>query len=287
MVTTKVRTGCVVFWTLAAFADRARLKGGWNAAGFAHAVPDERENVSVLRDALAEVFGGSRFLVRPLSARNGFTVVREVRGEDENTFATVLTAKVFGSELPTIAGDQSKSQEVLAAYARHAGRVTSQQVSAALVRILQELGGTRLRPSGSVYWLPGDQADAWRAVTQAVESAADGGTSVGYVISHELDADSVVAVRDAIVHEVVSEGKRLMDEILTGDLGERAIKTRKAEAAELRRKVVRYEEILGVGLSHLKKALDDVEQTNASAALLLAADPFGQPSLEVSCVATA
>ena len=80
---------------------------------------------------------------------------------------------------------------------------------------------------------------------------------MGYVISHDLDADSVVAVRDAIVHEVVTEGKRLMDEILTGDLGERAVKTRKAEAAELKRKVVRYEEILGVGLSDLKRALDD------------------------------
>jgi hypothetical protein len=154
MVTMKVQTGLVVFWTLGEFTDRRRLMAAWTAAGLNKAVPEPRANVAVLRDALAEVFAGSRFLVRPLSARTGFAVVREDRGRDENSYAPVLTAKVFGDQSPVYSGDVGKADEVNAAFHRHLGRVTAQQLSAALVKVLYDLGGTRLRPSGSVYWLP-------------------------------------------------------------------------------------------------------------------------------------
>jgi hypothetical protein len=274
MVTMKVQTGLVVFWSLSEFTDRARLNAGWTAAGFNHAVPEPRANVSVLKDALTDVFAGSRFLVRPLAARTGFAVVREDRGQDENSYAPVLTAKVHGDESPIYAGDVGKADEVNAAYHRHLGRVASHQMSAALVKVLYDLGGIRLRPSGSVYWLPGDRADAWDRVVAGFEQAADGGKSVGYMLRHDLDADAIVAVRDAITHEVSTEAARLSQDILSGDLGDKAIETRKKEAVLLKRKVSEYEAILGVGLDHLKRTLDAVEQADATAALLLAADPF-------------
>lgn len=274
MVTMKVQTGLVVFWTLSEFTDRRRLMTAWSAAGFNKAVPEPRANVAVLRDALAEVFAGSRFLVRPLAARTGFAVVREDRGQDENRYAPVLTAKVFGGESPAYSGDVGKADEVNAAYHRHLGRVTAQQMSAALVKVLYDLGGTRLRPSGSVYWLCGDRAAAWDRVVAGFEQAADEGRSVGYTLRHDLDADAVVAVRDAIVHEVTTEAARLSQAILSGELGDKAVEARKKEALLLKRKVSEYESILGVGLDHLKRTLDRVDQADATAALLLAADPF-------------
>lgn len=275
MQTTKFTTGgLVTFWTLAEFTDRARLAAAWESAGFGEAVPEERAKVSVLKDALAEVFQGTHFLVRPLATRNGFAVVREDRGSEQNSYNAVVTAKVIDDADPVLTGDTSREYEVLNAFRRHAGTVTSQQLSAALVRILYKLGGTRLRPSGSVYWLPGDQAESWAAAVAGFELAGDGGKSVGYAIRHELDADSVVAVRDAIVHEVTTEAARLNHEILSGELGQRAVETRKKEALLLKSKVTAYEDILGVGLAHLKVTLDAVDQANATAALLLAADPF-------------
>lgn len=275
MQTTKFSTGgLVTFWTLAEFTDRAKLGAAWEASGFGEFVPEERAHVSVLKDALSEVFGGTHYLVRPLATKDGFAVVREVRGSDENSYSAVLTAKVFGDSEPVLTGDTTKAFDVVMAYHKHAGRVTSQQMSAASVRILYKLGGTRLRPSGSVYWLPGDQAESWAAAVAGFEGAAHGGKSVGYAIRHELDADSVVAVRDAIVHEVTTEAARLNHDILSGDLGQRAVETRKREALLLKSKVTAYEDILGVGLAHLKATLDQVDQTSATAALLLAADPF-------------
>jgi hypothetical protein len=287
MVTMKMdHTGLVLFWSLAEFSSRERLLAEWSRAGFNHLVPERRANFSVLKDALNEVFVGSRFLVRPLSARTGFAVVRENRGQDENSYALVLTAKVYSDEAPIYAGDVGKADEVNAAYHRHLGRVTSQQMSAALVKVLYELGGTRLRPSGSVYWLSGDRSELWNRVVAGFEAAADGGNSVGYMLRHDLDADAIVAVRDAITHEGSTEAARLSQDILSGDLGDKAIETRKREAVLLKRKVSEYEAILGVGLDHLKKTLDRVEQADATAALLLAADPFGSvPQVATHAVA--
>ncbi len=281
MVTMKVQTGLVVFWTLSEFTDRRRLMAAWSQAGFNKFVPEARANVAVLRDALNEVFAGSRFLVRPLSSRTGFAVVREDRGQDENSYAPVLSAKVFGDQTPIYSGDVGKADEVNAAYHRHLGRVTSQQLSASLVKVLYDLGGTRLRPSGSVYWLVSDRGDAWDRVVSGFEQAADGGRSVGYMLRHDMDADAVVAVRDAIVHEVTTEAARLSQDILSGELGDKAVESRKREALLLKRKVSEYEAILGVGLDHLKRTLDRVDQADATAALLLAADPFEPITQEV------
>jgi hypothetical protein len=284
MVDVKTRVdGVVVYWSLATFFSRERLLSGWSPLGLGTDVPEQRAKVSCLKDALHDVFGSSRVLIRPHAGKNGFSVVKERRGEEDNTYATVLTAKVYeNSSAPVFAGDVSKADEVNAAYHQHFGRIPSQQMGAALVRVLQRMGATRLRPTGGIYWLPGSRLSEWESAMAAVENAADGGTAVGYAITHQLDGDSVKAVRDAIVHEVTSEAKRLTEEILSGDLGEKAIKSRKAEAAVLKRKVSEYEQLLGVGLDRLRKTLDSVEQTDAVAALLIAADPF--ESEEVSNV---
>jgi hypothetical protein len=283
MVTTKISSGLVVFWTLAEFTDRLRLQAHWTASGFADSVPEPRANVSILKDALGDVFGGARCLVRPLATRNGFAVVQENRGSDANSYDLILTAKIHGNAAPMYAGDLAKTGEVTAAYQKHSGRVAPHQLSASLVRILYGLGGTRLRPNGSIYWLPGDRCAFWENVVAGFEQAADGGNSVGYSIRHDLDSDAVVAVRDAIIHEVTTEAARLNQEILSGDLGERAVQTRKNEALMLKDKVTEYEHILGIGLSHLKATLDTVDQANATAALLLAADPFNSSTPQEIC----
>lgn len=276
MVTTKVQTGLITFWSLCESFNRQTLQANLHAAGFPGLMPDVRANVTVLRDALTEAFAKTRVLVRPLAAKNGFAVVREDRGADENAYAPVLTAKVFdGRADPVFAGgDQARIDDVTRTYHRLKDRVTLNQVTTALIKGLDQLRGTRLRPSGGVYWLPGDKVGDWQAISQAFETAAEG-RAVVYRVEHDLSPEAVVAIRDGLVGEVMSEARRLHEEIMSGELGDRALETRKNEAAALRDKVSEYERILGVGLAHLKKTLDSVEQTNATAAVLLAADPFG------------
>jgi hypothetical protein len=148
------------------------------------------------------------------------------------------------------------------------------QVSTALVAVLDALSGTRLRPSGGLYWLPARQLDERQRAVSAVESAAEGKPSAVYVLRHRLDA--VRAVRDAIVAEVQAESARIHDEVVGGELGSRALETRRSEAGQLRQKIALYEGLLNVGLEGLYHAVDRADQAVAAAVLLASAQANGE-----------
>jgi hypothetical protein len=269
--------GTVTYWTLSAWSDLDRLKAGWEPLGLGEFVPETRAPIACLRDALNEVVGNGVVLVRPLASKTGFTVVRENRGAEDNSYQQLFSARIpEGQSKPDFSVVSDETANVMGAFHKYVGRLTSHQVSAALVKVLYYLGGTRLRPTGGIYWLSGKQSRMWQEVTEAVGAAADGGKSIAYVINHDLDADSVIAVRDALVDEVRQETTRLAREIKDPELGDKAIETRRNEARSLRKKVAEYEQILGVGLEALKKGLDSVEQSSALADLILAGTPSEQ-----------
>jgi hypothetical protein len=267
--------GGVVFWTLPAWTDRGRLGAAFEPLGLAAHVPAPRPAAAVLRDALEDALGGPRVLVRPLAGRDGFAVVREHRGHTANGYTTDLVARVTAADPPGLAVDPpgGPAERVAEAFRRHAGRVPAAQLSAALVRVVEALGGTRLRPGGAVYWVPSPRLADWAGVARAVEAAADGGRPAAvYLLRHRLDADAVRAVRDAVVAEVRAAAEQVRAEVATGELGGRALTARQQQAAELRAKVLLYEDLLAVGLADLHAAVDAADQAAAAAALLLSAE---------------
>jgi hypothetical protein len=266
--------GAVVFWSISESSDRHRLRQGFAPLGLEDYVPEPRPASAALRDALEEVLGGRQTLVRPLSARDGFTVVREERGVSENSYATALVARVVG-EPPRLLfePDDDRADRVRDAYRRHADRIPAAQLSATLVKVVESLGGTRLRPSGAVYWVPGHRLTEWADVATVVERASTARPSAVYAIRHRLDADAIRAVRDAVVVEVTAEASRIAADVASGELGARALETRQKEASDLRNKVLLYEDLLSVGLVGLHRAVDDADQAAAGASLLLAAQP--------------
>ena len=265
--------GAVVFWSLADGTDRDRLRAGFTSLDLGEFVPDERPASAVLKDALESVLGGPRVLVRPLAARDGFAVVREDRGTAANAYATTMVAKVSPGGVSTLKfdPDDDRADRVRQAFREHAGKVPAAQLSAALVKVVGRLGGTRLRPGGAVYWVPGHKLSDWADVADAVERASTGRPSAVYAIRHKLDADAVRAVRDAVVADVAGEAERIAKDVAAGDLGGRALDARRKEAAALRDKVLLYEDVLAVGLAGLHAAVDAADQAAAGAALLLAA----------------
>jgi hypothetical protein len=264
--------GAIVFWNLAEWTNRNQLATQFAAIGLEALVPDPRPAPAALRSALEDVFAGPRMLIRPLASRDGFVVVREDRGLASNRYQTDLTARVVNGDPPTLTFDpvDSRSMGVERAYQSQLGRLSACQVSSSLVRIIESMGGTRLRPSGAVYWLPGNRVDEWGRVARSVEIAADGALSALYVVRHRMDQDAVRAVRDAVVTEVQAEAARIKEDVLTGELGGRALETRKKQAADLRDKVLLYEDLLSMGLKGLHRAVDEADQAAATAALMLA-----------------
>ncbi|WP_020475826.1 hypothetical protein [Zavarzinella formosa] len=269
--------GGVVFWTLADHTDRDKLREAFRPLDLENHVPEPRLPSAVLRDALEEVLGGSRVLVRPLADRDGFTVVREERGRTNNAYVTELVAKVACPDPIRLDIEplDERASLIHDACRRHAVRIPAAQMSAAMVRIVESLGGTRLRPGGAVYWVPGPKLDDWTQAAEAVEKSSEGRPSAVYVLRHKLDADAVRAVRDAVITEVRAEASRIQTEVSSGELGGRALETRKRQAAELRRKVNLYEDILSIALSGLHQAVDEADQAAAMASLLISAEPAG------------
>jgi hypothetical protein len=267
--------GAVVFWSLAEWTDRNRLAARLKSLSLEALVPEPRPAPAELRAALEDVFAGPRMLIRPLASRDGFAVVREDRGLASNQYQTQLTARVVDGSPPTLTFDpwDSRALAVEGSYRTHLERVSAAQVSATLVRLVEWLGGTRLRPNGAVYWLPARWLDDFARVAEAVEESADGKPNGVYVLRHRLDADAVRAVRDAVVAEVRAEAGRIKEEVLGGDLGTRALETRQKQAADLREKVSLYEDLLSVGLKGLHRAVDEADQAAATAALMLSASP--------------
>ena len=266
--------GAIVFWSLAEWTSRDKLLHGFNPLGLNHVVPEMRAAPAALRDALEDVLGGPRILVRPLLRRDGFTVVREQRGEEGNSYLQEMVACLDPSNGSTdirFHPHDDRAGRVQEAYQRQRGRLHGSQVSNVLVYLIESLGGTRLRPSGAIYWLPGNRIDNWQLIAQAVEQAGDGRPSAVYLLRHRMDADAVRAVTDAIVGEINVEAGRIHDEVMAGELGERALEHRREQAACLRQKVVLYEELLDVGLSGLHQAVDRADQAAAAATLLVSA----------------
>jgi hypothetical protein len=268
--------GAVVFWSLAEWSDRNRLAARFSSLCLDWLVPDPRPAPAALRAALEEVFAGPRMLIRPLASKDGFAVVREDRGLASNQYQTQLTARVVGSTPPSLTFDpwDSRALAVEGSYRTHLERVSAMQVSATLVRLVEWLGGTRLRPGGSVYWLPGHRLDDFARAAEAVEDSADGKPGGVYLLRHRMDADAVRAVRDAVIAEVHAEAGRIKEEVLTGELGTKALETRQKQAAELREKVSLYEDLLSVGLKGLHRAVDEADQAAATAALMLSGSPL-------------
>ena len=272
--------GAVVFWSAAPHTRRVEFARRLTELGLGEFAPEARPETSILRDALEGVYGGPRTLVRPLEGRDGFAVVREERGRAGNLYRTEVVAKVEGSP-PLLRFDPpgGKADRVLDAAQAHRELVPASQLSACLVRVVESLGGTRLRPTGAVYWVPGHKLAEWALVASAAEESSEAPRhSAVYVLRHRFDADAVRAVRDAVVAEVSSEAAHIAADVHAGNLGARALETRRKQAADLRAKVHLYEDLLSVGLGNLRAAVDSADQAAATAALLESVASDYQPA---------
>lgn len=265
--------GAVIFHTLGEWTDRAHLKDGLDAIGLGDFAPEPRTNASALKDALNDVFSASMYLVRPLETKDGFTVVKETRGIGHvgNTYQTELSAAINDQSQISFHPTDSRAHAIVEKYNTHLGLVRGTQVSSSLVSILASLGGTRLRPTGAIYWLADSQLGRWEEVVKVVEGAGVVGAgcrNACYILRHDFDADSVRAVRDAIVADVTAEAARINKEIESGNLGERALAHRQEEAVSLQEKVREYEALLGVGLASLHEQLEEAGAAACRAKIL-------------------
>lgn len=272
MVTRSTQLGTVSFWTLTA-TPHAALADALESIGFKDFTPERTTPFMSLYNALRSIY--PQKLVRQLK-KNGFTVVTEETGEDENAYSSSMTAKLEVADgdgepaLKITGGTAEEQRAVHAGYRAGRDMVSATSVGQMLARIARDkASATLLRPTGGIYWIAEKYMQDWRRVSDAVERAGRGNRI--YAIHHELDADAVRAVHDSLIEEMRGNIERLTREINSGELKERALTSREAEARSLASKVKEYEIILGTSLAALKAELESVETAAATAVMLASA----------------
>lgn len=263
--------GAVIFSALGEWSDLAKLRDGITAAGFGDYAPEPRTAQAALKDAMTSTF--PKHLIEQLEARDAWEICEVIRGMERNEYALRHTVTLKeGPKISLSNYNDEVGTRLVNNFNTYLGLVRCSGVTMCLTKILSRLGGTSLRPKGSIYWLPGYQVERWEKVCAAVEAAcACEVENKCYIIRHAMDGDALKAVRDAIVNEVKSETSRIQEEIESGDLGERALSHRKDQALALKEKIGQYEEALNVGLHGLVGMVEKVEQSALAAALMATA----------------
>jgi len=263
--------GAVIFWGPSEWTVRKDYLRGLRNLGLEKFVPEPRSGPNCLKEALGQIHTSRGHRVESLARVGHFEVIDVEKGEDENQYRRVCKATVNEANQLTLEPYEAQRAVVLIdTFNKQLGLLRGSQVSTSLVNIITSLGGTRLRPNGSVYWLPESQLERWAQIGQVVENSSQGRKSSVYILRHQMDADAVKAIRDAIVQEISQEASKMENEILDPEssLGDRALENRRAEALCLRAKVKQYEELLDLGLTDLRGQLDGLETVIAKAALL-------------------
>ena len=265
MVSTVQTSGCVTFWTVSDNTSYTALAAALANLPFAVKMPNPRTPGRALQAALTKKFGGPDRLVRPLDTKDGYCVVSEAKGSDDNSYQTIVTCKVTsdGHDIATIPNG-SVTRMVKDQWMIERDLVDARAITPALLWGVTVLGGVSLRRTGGIYFVPHAGMSQWEQLGQAVESA---GPNSVYRIRMEADTVTLRSVAVAITAEITEASDTLMDAIRNGGLGERAVANRKQAATILRRKVQAYEAILGKSLDGLVTMLDRVDAALTAATL--------------------
>lgn len=270
--------GALVFWTLGEWTSRDAIEAGWGllppppgGGTWAEWAPPPRTHEACLKDAMALVW--PKHLIRPLAKRDGFAVLEEQRLHDDVYTITRAVAKVDDLGRVELVRGQDLGQDAAlrAEFRRQSGLLKPSQVTSGLVAVLSRLAVAFIRPTGGLYWLPERSLSAWEGLAGVVEKASVGGRSVIYTIRHRFDADSIRAVRDALLKEVEDEVEGIIREVDSGDLGEVALGNRAAKAEALQAKVRQYEMILGERLDDARGLAEKAEMSATAAKILAVA----------------
>ena len=253
--------GAVIYWKLAGRSDRATLEAGFNAIGYSSACPAPICNRSALRDALTEHKGrlGKTVLVRQLADVDAFALVDERRGIDANEYEQLATVRVASRDHLSFEGVSSDlAYAIRQSFDVALTTVGQGELSRALVGLVDTLHGISLRPKGGIYWLPEAALSTWCELCGYVEQAGAG--SEVWQLRTAMDERAIQAIRDGLSSQILSEAETIRDEIAQGNLGERAIETRRQLCQSRRVKVAAYKALLGESLSDLDSALDAIDE---------------------------
>jgi hypothetical protein len=258
--------GAVTWWALAGTMDGERLSATWKAAGLDEKLlPPLPSPGTAIRRALGEQRSARR-LVRPLEGTHGLALVNEQATGEELLHAIELRATVdkVGNVRVTPA-DHVLAAELKAAYEKHLGELSHEDISSWLCDLIHVVRATSLRESGGFYFVPpGESLAVWRKMVAVLTACS--GHQVFEMPAMRSD-QAVAAVLAAVSREASAEAHAMEAELSSEELGRRALQTRERRCQTAMQKLAAYEGLLGSALDELKDRFEDLQQQIAAAAL--------------------
>lgn len=258
-------SGALVYWRLEGEVDPKELALHWQAAGLD---PDLLPSTPAPSTALSRTMreqGDHRRLVRPLEERGAHALVRERAEGAELSYDVALRARldVAGRVLVEPA-DHPLVARIKAAYDHHLEVCSSDDIGAWLVALVGKVDGVAMRDRGGIYYVPPSRIEAWEAMTTCLRRVSNHRM---FAIPAIAQGRAVEAILDAISQEAEADATKMEAELLSDELGGRALASRVARTEALEAKVVRYEELLGSKLDTLRERLEAL-RANIAVAIL-------------------
>lgn len=262
----------LTFWRPAKYTYLGDLRARLAGVAFDHFCPEPRTAEAALKDALEEHFGTKNHRVEWLDATNAYEVVKIERGAHRNSYHHLHRFQIDDQgQVRLDPFDYDLGAAIIEKYNKHRALVRATAVTSALKKIAISLDATS--PHDGAWWIHNSRVAAWRSAVHAVEQAAAIGNQTRvYIFNHKIGPDELRAVKDAITREVQYEAGLIHKDILEGDLKGRALKSRREDCEELRRKVQLFEHVLQTNLGELKVLADKADEAAVAAEILLSGE---------------
>lgn len=259
--------GATVWWRLRGDCDRLALLDALETRGLSAYGPAAHSPEIALRRAVA-VLRGRRRLVRPLK-KGSWAIIEETlqpSGEELKhwTGPTVHLDKIGRAVVKNSTVEEA--QAVKDAYEYHFDALTTEDVSLWLITQAWRLGAIALRDSGGIYYLPPQAMREWRQITDALAEVTNR-HAVYKVPTVRMTKDGARAILDSLLADIETSVADIRKEVLSGELGVRALETRASRAVDLLNKTEQYESLLGTRLETARTMFETLQSEVVAAKL--------------------
>lgn len=258
--------GAVVFWRLSGAVNLEDLTAAWTGAGFdPDMLPANPTPAVALKRAMEEI-KDKNHIVRPLP-NGGLALVREYKTDVGSLdYEVVLRATVdkvgrfVASVAPALGADsmyEALASKAKTSYGFHLETLSTTDISTWLTALMGKLQAVGLRDMGGIYFVPRFTLATWERMVACIREVS---ASVVSFIPAMPTSEALDAITEAITQEAANMIQAVEDDINTGNLGERALKTRQKSAEECERKITQYEGILGKRLEDIRANLTTLSE---------------------------
>jgi hypothetical protein len=259
--------GGITFWRLSGRVNLSALTQAWLDAGLdPDALPQPTSPRAALRSAL-RTLEGTRLLARPLENRGDYVLTEESVSDDAADTSYTKRLRVYlgaNDDLVIEPAHHPEAENLRNEYLLDLSTMSGVAFGGWLVDQVEALRGVRLKDTGGVYYVPEFALSRWQRIAAVVQAST---AHTILEIPAMSSQSALAAVTTALIDESENVLRAINRQLESGDLGERALRSRQNDCRAVQSKIAEYEIALGVQLDKLRERVQKIEAKVIHAAI--------------------